>query len=55
MIKTEGLMWFVRQLKLDLTGKKYVNTCEICKNIFSDSNIAKITPIIKKFYENKKL
>ena len=54
IIKREGLMWFVERLGLDLSEKKYVNTCEICKDIFSDSdNILKITPSVVKYYENK--
>ena len=54
IIKREGLMWFVERLGLDLSEKKYVNTCEICKDIFSDSdNILKITPSVMKYYENK--
>lgn len=54
IIKREGLMWFIERLGLDLLGGKYVNTCEICKAIFSnDDNISKITPSIIKYYENK--
>lgn len=43
-----------RKVRLGFIRKKYVNTCEICKDIFSDSdNILKITPSVMKYYENK--
>ncbi len=38
-------------MKLDLTGKKFVSSCEVCKFIFSDMNkIKSITDDIKEYY-----
>ncbi|MCY7230080.1 YydG family radical SAM peptide epimerase, partial [Streptococcus agalactiae] len=51
ILKREGFTWFIDKMKLDLTGKKFVSSCEVCKFIFSDMNkIKSITDDIKEYY-----
>lgn len=55
VLREEGLEWFIKRLNLNFKGS-YVNTCELCKEVFSDSEkIKRLTPSLLDYYEDKLL
>lgn len=57
IIKKEGLKWFVdkcRNKDYNIFKEKYISTCELCGQLFSDNQVIEmIHDDIKEYYENK--